>query len=176
MKYPPEVKALSLDLGSDTGFAVLANGIVTSGTKSFTRRHGRKTLPDDHEGIIFHDFTRWLKDTIRENHPKYLIYEEPMGHWKNASAPRMIYGLRGVLFSVSCQLELPLFNIPQTALKLFAVGKGNADKDLMRETAIRHFSTSQDISHNEADALFILRWFIEEVHPKVYLKELKELC
>jgi Holliday junction resolvasome RuvABC endonuclease subunit len=156
------LKVLGLDLGSNLGWADSIAGIIDSGSVAFVRRTGRKTISDDHEGIKFLEFHKWLKGYIRLQKPDLIAYEEPMGHWKNASAPQLILGFRGIILMNAAFSNIPVYPIPQTVLKKYATGKGNADKELVLECAKLRFPTHNIQSHDQADALFILHKFLSD--------------
>lgn len=163
MIEPIPSSVLALDLGSALGWAHHSHGIYSCGTNTFARKHGRKTIPDDHLGKKFHDLDQWLSKMIRDYKPEALAYEEPMGVFKNASVTHLIIGFRGVMMATAAKFDLPIHGIPQSALKMFATGKGNADKPLMLSTATRHFQGKAiPENDNEADALFILQWYLEK--------------
>lgn len=158
------MKILTIDLGTTVGYAVLSNGIKSSGFQKFERKKGRKTKADDHKGKVFRDFFVWSRESISLYKPDLIAYEEPMGSFQNASACHMIVGLRGVLMAVTAQYGIEVISIPQTKLKLFAVNYGAADKDAMLLGAQMHLDKSIK-DHNEADARWILEWAISQRLP-----------
>lgn len=152
-----EYKILALDLGTHVGFAVSANGVIHSGVKAFGRKYGRKTKADDHPGKVFADFFIWLREQVALYKITKIVFEEPMGVFKNASARNVIVGMRGIVMAIAGHYRLDLDSVPQTKLKKFATDFGAADKDAMLLAAQKHLDASIS-SHNEADARWVLEW------------------
>ena len=147
-------KVLGLDLASETGHSVFANGVFSWGHKKFVRRKGRKTIPDDHIGIKFHDFRNYLKELIYTYKITMIAYEEPAGR---ASSMQALYGLRGVMMDVACKRDIIVKSIYPSTLKKWATGNGHASKyDMMKVLNEKHgFAVS---THDEADAVFLVLW------------------
>jgi len=147
---------LTIDLGSTIGWSVTQWGITTSGTVKFNRVTGRKTIADEHEGIVYERFVHWLKETFYLNNPDRIIFEEPMGNFKSAAARNIIVGMRGVLMAYASHFSIPIDGIPQTKRKKFATGKGNAKKEDMLSACLEKIGPV--VNHNEADALWLAEW------------------
>ena len=160
--YPPHLTVLALDLATTTGFAVLGGGLVTSGSVCFARRKGRKLTPDEHEGIAYIRFQRWVREAIAEYKPEVIAFEEPMGNFKNAAARNIIVGFRGILMSTAAYYDREPVGFPQTKLKQYATGKGNSDKEAMMAAARRMYPHLPFTDDNEADALHVLHLYLEE--------------
>lgn len=157
MKYPTHLKVLSLDLATQTGFAVLAGGVVSSGSVSFHRQKGKKRTPDEHEGIAYIRFQKWLREAIAEHKPTLVVFEEPMGNFKNAAARNIIVGFRGIMMSTIAYYGLTVRGYPQGKVKIHATGKGNAKKPAMVAAAKKLFPDQVVEDDNTADALHVLR-------------------
>lgn len=152
-------RILSLDLATVTGWARHANGITDAGHIAFTRKHGRKTIPDDHEGVVFLRFLRWLNTRILEDKPGLIIYERP-GHFASASAAFMACGLRGILYCNAAHHGVPVIAYSPTTLKKWATGSGKAEKPAMIAKA-RTLPGGEDLTDdNAADALLMLHYHL----------------
>lgn len=157
------MKILSLDLSTTTGFAILANGVVSHGALSFARQKGRKRTPDEHEGIAYLRFQRWLREQLADGgKPDLIAFEEPMGNFKSAAARNIIVGLRGILFSTAAYYDIPLFGCPQGKLKKWATGKGNAKKPDMLVAARAHWPKEHFADDNAVDAFLLLQLWLSE--------------
>lgn len=148
---------LSLDLGSTTGWAVLANGFIQSGSEIFERKKGRKTIPDDHPGKKFYDFHCWLNGLVRLWKPEIIYFEEILSY-QNNSTNQLLFGFRAVLHVVAARRGIPVESVWPTTLKVKVAGKGNATKKEMLDLALRTLSP-EVTDHNESDALLILSYF-----------------
>jgi hypothetical protein len=152
-------RILSLDLATTTGFARHANGITDAGHIAFTRKHGRKTIPDDHEGIVFLRFLRWLNTRIIEDKPEVIIYERP-GHFASAGAAFMASGLRGILYCNAAHHGIPIVCYSPSTLKKWATGSGKAEKPAMVARA-RLLEGGEDLTDDNAcDALLGLHYYL----------------
>jgi Holliday junction resolvasome RuvABC endonuclease subunit len=149
-------RILALDISGSTGWARLANGIIDHGHQSFPRYTGCKSKPADHVGQRYHAFLMWVKARIQEDKPECIVFEEPMGNFKNASARNLIVGLRGVLFACAGAYNIPVHGYPQGKLKMFATGKGNAKKPAMVAAAVKLSGGQTFASDDAADAFLVL--------------------
>jgi Holliday junction resolvasome RuvABC endonuclease subunit len=148
-------RILSLDLATTTGFARLANGVFDAGHVKFSRKTGRKNTRDDHEGIVFHQFSCWLGTMIRDDCPTFIVYERA-GHFPSAAAAYMACGLRGILMAQAAFYGIPLATYSPLTLKKWATGTGKAEKPAMLAAA-RKLAGGEDLAdHNAADALIML--------------------
>jgi len=154
MTYPTDRRVLALDLATKTGFALLANGVLTSGAVDFKRYGGCKSKPADHTGQAYLNFQRWLRDRIQTDKPEAVAYEEPMGYMKSASATNVLHGFRGIVMLEAARSGLKVCGYPQPSVKKHATGKGNAKKPAMVAWARRTCGACRD--ENEADALAVL--------------------
>jgi len=157
MKTPKNLNVLALDLATTTGFAVLAAGVVSSGSVSFARQKGRKHVPDEHEGVAYIRFQKWLREALTLYKPTVVVFEEPMGNFKNAAARNIIVGFRGIMMSTVAYYNLTAWGYPQGRVKIHATGKGNAKKPAMVAAAKKMFPDQDITDDNQADALHVLR-------------------
>lgn len=146
---------LSLDLGSRTGWALKdANGMITSGTEHF------KTGRFEGGGIRYLRFTHWLTEIKNLAGSLDLIsYEEVRRHVSTDSSH--VYGGFMATLTAWCELhEVPYLGVPVGTIKKHATGKGNAGKgDVIASVTARGHAPVDD---NEADALALLHWAIEQ--------------
>jgi Holliday junction resolvasome RuvABC endonuclease subunit len=148
---------LTLDLATQTGWACHANGIIDCGSESFHRNYGKKRTPDEHIGTVYFNFYHWLLNRVRDGKLDKIIFEEPMGNFKNAAGRNVVVGLRGVLMCVCAAYAVQIDSIPQTKLKKLATGSGGAKKDQMIASAKVAFPDHDIIDDNTADALLLLK-------------------
>lgn len=159
MTYPTHLRVLALDLATNVGWAMLANGILTHGEQSNHRKHGLKRTPDEHPGIAYHRFDSWLTDFLNEQKPA-LIVTEYSGFFKSAAARDICCGFRGILLAQCAKRGLPLFSYSPAHIKKFWTGAGNADKDLMMTSAAVHGFT--DVGPDECDAIAMLHLHLNQ--------------
>ena len=160
----PSPRILALDLATTTGWARHANGITDGGHVAFTRKHGRKTIADDHEGIVFLRFLRWVNERIRDDKPDVIVYERP-GHFASAAAAFLACGLRGVLYTNAAHHNVPIVAYSPSELKKWATGSGKAEKPDMIAAA-RKLPGGEDLTDdNAADALLLLHLHLARTKP-----------
>lgn len=152
------MKVLALDLATTTGFALLANGIVTHGAQAFPRIHDQ-----EHPGLRYLRFQRWLRDRIGEDKPKAIVVESA-GHFRSLPAQSICVGFRGILLSTSSYYDIPLHEVTNSRLKKWATGKGRADKEEMLKAARRRWPLERFKDDNACDAFLLLRYWMES-HP-----------
>lgn len=147
--------ALALDLGTATGWAVrTADGRNVSGSMSF--KPGRF----EGGGMRFLRFHRWLTelkadaDVIRE-----VGFEEVRRH-AGVNAAHAYGGVLATLTAWCEHHQIPYSGVLVGVMKRHSTGKGSANKAAMT-SAMRAlgFNLSDD---NEADALALLRWALEQ--------------
>ncbi|WP_245561360.1 hypothetical protein [Erythrobacter cryptus] len=141
---------LALDLGTTTGWASLAGGIVHSGTASF--RSGRY----DGGGMRYLRFQHWLEQLASDCGGLAAIHFEEVRRHAGTDAAHLYGGFMATL-TAWCEREgIPYQGVPVGTIKRFATGKGNAGKAaVMAAVRARGFSPADD---NEADAIAILLW------------------
>jgi Holliday junction resolvasome RuvABC endonuclease subunit len=162
MKYPTNTKLLALDLATQTGWALLANGVLSSGTVSFKRYAGCKSKVADHVGQSYLNFQRWLRDTITADKPDTIAFEEPMGHMKSAKATNVLHGFRALVMLNAAHYQITVRGYPQTAVKKFATDRGNARKPEMLAWARDAFPEQDLQSEDQADALAVLHLHLHD--------------
>ena len=147
-------RILSLDLASSTGWARQANGVIDYGVEKFTRKTGLKRTPDEHEGIIFCKFSKWVNGIIHETYADLIVYERP-GHFPSAASAFMACGLRGILYANAARIGVPIVCYAPTSIKKWATGTGRAEKPMMLTAATVHAGETFT-SHDAADAYLML--------------------
>lgn len=142
---------LALDLGTDTGFAILrADGRIESGTQRFRPKAGEGA------GVRYVRFRRWLVE-MKESHPglAQLVYEQVMGHGAFQVISAHVYG--GFLATLQAFGEhhaIAYRGIGVATIKKQFAGHGAAQKvDMVRQCEALGFKPD---THNEADAIALL--------------------
>lgn len=148
---------LALDLATATGWALRdARGVVTSGVMTFSLRRGESS------GMRLLRFRRWLREMLGDGKVLLVAYEQPVIHRKRRQLNASVaHNLEGVLLP---ELEGRVDYVSPTPaeVKKHATGKGNAAKAQMIEAARERWGVEvQD--DNEADALCVLAWTLEEI-------------
>src|SRR5690606_17320418 len=144
---------LALDLGTTTGWASLAGGIVHSGTTSFrSGRYGGRGM----RYLRFHQCIEQLADHGAGVAATYF----PEVRRQTGTDAAHLYGGFLATLTAWCEREGVAYQgVPVGTIKRFATGKGNAGKDaVVAAVRARGFSPADD---NEADAIAILLWAIE---------------
>lgn len=141
---------LALDLGTKTGFASHTAAGITSGVQHF------KNDRFSGGGMRYLKFEKWLSEMPR---PDQVIFEEVRRH-AGTDAAHVYGGLMAVLTKWCESQKIPYAAVPVGTIKKAWTGKGNANKNLMIDTAKkRGFNPTDD---NEADAIALLHYWLEE--------------
>lgn len=141
---------LALDLGTNTGWATWRKKVGTrSGTEVF--KAGRF----EGGGMRFLKFKKWLTEVKAVEDIDALYFEEVRRHM-STDASHCYGGFLAILTSWCEHHGIAYQGVPVGTIKLFATGKGNANKDAMVDAMKKKgFKPADD---NEADALAILLW------------------
>ena len=144
---------LALDLGTTTGWASLAGGIVHSGTASF------RSCRYDGGGMRFLRFQHWLEQLADNSGGLAAIYFEEVRRHVGTDAAHLYGGFLATLTSWCEREGVAYQGVPVGTIKRFATGKGNAGKEaVLAAMRQRGFQPADD---NEADAIAILLWAME---------------
>lgn len=151
------VKMLALDLGTQTGWATLANGLVNSGTVSFaynSRYEGG--------GMRYLKFERWLDEMRTLVGFEVVNFEEVMQRAQSVAAGHVYGGFLACLTKWCEANGIPYAGIPVGTIKKHVTGKGNSKKDAMIRWAKEWQGPGVSIADdNQADALALLKWMID---------------
>ena len=141
---------LALDLGTTTGWAMLNDGTITSGSQSF------KPQRFEGGGMRFLKFKRWLADTKACTDGLDAVYFEEVRRHAGVDAAHSYGGFLAHLTAWCEHHQIPYQGVPVGTIKKHATGRGNASKDEMVAAAVARYQWVQD--DNEADALALLDW------------------
>lgn len=146
---------LALDLGTTTGWALRTPDLrIVSGTHAF------KPQRFEGGGMRFLRFVRWLDELqTLSGGLQHLVFEEVRRH-ASTDAAHAYGGFLGQLSAWCEQRQIPYRGVPVGTIKKHATGKGNANKDAML-AAVRDWGYAP-VDDNEADALALLHWAIEQ--------------
>jgi len=146
---------LALDLGTTTGWALRgSDGHITSGSESFR--------PQRFEGggMRFLRFKRWLTEIKQSCDEIDCLHFEEVRRHVSTDAAHAYGGFLATLTAWCEHHQIPYQGVPVGTIKKHATGKGTASKDEMVATArARGHAPADD---NEADALALLHWAIEQ--------------
>jgi Holliday junction resolvasome RuvABC endonuclease subunit len=157
---PPDVAlfrrpvVLALDLGSKTGWAIrCADGTIASDTAAFR--------PDRFQGggMAYLRFKAWLDDLERTSGPIDAVFFEEVRRHLGTTAAHVYGGFLAHLTAWCEQQAIAYEGVPVGTIKRHITGKGNAGKDaVIAAVTALGFTPADD---NEADALAILRWALD---------------
>lgn len=145
---------LALDLGTQTGWALLHQGRITSGTMSF------KNDRYQGGGMRYLRFRRWLDDMTNLTGPMTEVYFEEVRRHLGVDASHVYGGFLATLTAWCEQQDIPYQGVSVGTIKRHVTGKGNASKQDMLEVIKAKGYAPQD--DNEADALALMEWVRSE--------------
>lgn len=144
---------LALDLGTSTGFAILKDGTIISGTKKLRQSKSAS-------GLRFLDFRLWLIEVIKAHGINEIYYERVYRHC-GTEAGHVYGGFMYCLATVCEEFGIRCTGIPVTTIKKHATGNGKATKeDMIKAARNGGFNPLDD---NEADSLAILMVAIKQL-------------
>lgn len=141
---------LSLDLGTTTGWALLKDKEIRSGTICFKPNHF------DSGECRFTHFKRWLVN-LKAAYGEFdkIVYEAVRGH-KGTIAGQTYGGFMGALQMFGDHHKIPYEGVAVSTIKKFTTGDGRASKlDMINAMERKGHHPKDD---NEADALALLYW------------------
>lgn len=138
---------LALDLGTETGWATDAGGIISHGVERF--ENGRFSGG----GMRYLAFRRWLAKQRELIAPDALVFEEVRQH-KGTAAAHAYGGFLAHLTAFCEEQSIPYEGVPVGTIKRHVTGRGNAPKDAV-VAAVKALGYSP-VDHNEADAIALL--------------------
>ncbi|WP_264707151.1 crossover junction endodeoxyribonuclease RuvC [Wolbachia endosymbiont (group A) of Acrocera orbiculus] len=139
---------LTLDLGKQTGWAILIDGVIQSGSESF---HGNRFSGG---GMHFLNFRRWLNEMRERFSDIEAVYFEEVRRHLETDAAHCYGGFLAHLTAWCEESNIPYQGVPVKTIKRFITGKGNANKSEVIEAVKGKGFFPQD--DNEADALALM--------------------
>lgn len=147
---------LALDLGTKTGYALQHPWGLTSGQKDFS-----PSRFSDQWCMRFRWFCENLLDVVLCDYGRLdqIVYEEVRGH-RGTDAAHCYGGFLATLHLWCLDNTVAFASVPVGTIKRHATGKGNASKDQMMAAAARQWPDRTIRSTDEADALWILDYWL----------------
>lgn len=164
------MKILALDLATKTGWALLANGITTSGVIGVA--NGMKKADDKHPGKPFASFQKWIHPIVLFERPDVIVYEE-VYRWMSSHAANCYNGYRATMLAeawMSGAYSIPCIGYSPPSIKKHFTGHGHAKKADMIAEAERRWPSLEIIDDNQVDAIAILslhcaKHYLPEIDP-----------
>lgn len=154
MNHPnTSARVLALDLAQTSGWALIGNGVITSGSQCFASKPKKGHSP--HEGNNFCRFDNWIRDRLCDDKPEAVCFEEVF-RWMSSSAAHSFCGFRAIMMVQCTRKGIPCYGYSPTTIKKAWTGNGAAKKELMMETTLMRFPDIDLTDNNEADAIAIL--------------------
>ncbi len=141
------MKALALDLGTRTGWALAEGAVVESGVQVFDVKRGESP------GMRYVRFNRWLGDIAPA--VALVVYEQT--HNRGGGATEVAAGFATRVQEFCARAGIEHTAIHSAVLKKFATGRGNAKKPDMIAAA-RERCGYLGADDDEADALLLLAY------------------
>lgn len=149
-----ERRVLALDLARATGWAYLDERGVDSGM--WKNPHSFSDSP----GAYFHEFARWLVEVQAQRQPQVIVWE--MNHPHSGKHAESYYGCLALVRRWAYRNGAEQAFVYPNTLKKWATESGKAGKDSMM-AAMRSRWGRTTTDDNEADALAVLAWAMENV-------------
>ena len=148
-------KIIALDMATQTGYAANTAPWI-SGSVCFPVKRGESP------GMRFIRFRAWLYETLEVmlGEIDLICYEQ--AHHRGGAATAVCVGMVAILQAFAAEHDIELMTVHTATLKKYATGNGRASKEDMIQAARERFDR-EIMDDNEADALFILAWAINQV-------------
>ncbi|WP_425384698.1 crossover junction endodeoxyribonuclease RuvC [Wolbachia endosymbiont (group A) of Sturmia bella] len=147
------MSVLTLDLGKQTGWVILSDGIIQSGSESF---HSSRFSGG---GMVFLKFHKWLNE-MKEKFPSIeTVYFEEVRRHLGTDAAHCYGGFLAVLSAWCEENHIPYQGVNVKTIKRFITGKGNASKSEVIEAVKEKGGLPKD--DNESDALALMFYVMD---------------
>jgi Holliday junction resolvasome RuvABC endonuclease subunit len=143
------IKILALDMATKLGWATNVQLPVSSGVEVFDVCRGASP------GARYFKFVKWLQNQIAAIQPDLVVYEQ--ASQRGGPATEILVGFTTHLQSVCYMKKIEHVAIRADHIKIFATGKGKAEKDEMMKACAAKLGI-MPIDDNHADALWILEF------------------
>lgn len=149
---------LSLDLATNTGWAVYDKGQTTIGSANFSLKRGESP------GMRFLRCRSWLRDTLRILQKiDLIVYEQP--HQRGGAPTQVAMGLVAEVLSFAARANIETTVVHSMTLKKWATGKGNSNKkEMIKEAQRRGYKVA---NNDEADAVLMLEYVLIDLNVQV---------
>jgi len=150
---------LAIDPGTKCGYCVMqGKRIIASGTWDLSVKRG------EGGGMRFIRLRKYLDEVCKQYPPDFVLYEAS-GHFRSIAASAVYHGIVGKIMEHCEDGKLAYEGVPLATLKVYATGKGNANKEAMRAAAERRlsgvFHGLSEADDNEIDAVWLGLWGLE---------------
>jgi Holliday junction resolvasome RuvABC endonuclease subunit len=154
-KTVARLNVLALDMASATGFAALKGGNLFSGTWRNPASHAREP------GRFFREFHDWLIEAQRWYAPEIVAWEfTPPA--RGIAATMIHVGMVTRVQEWAWRNDLRTMDIYPGTLKKFITGRGNAEKEDVREFMRERWNKPCLEDLDESDALAVLAWAVSQ--------------
>ena len=150
---------LALDLATATGWALWdGHGVLTHGVQDLSLRRGESP------GMRFRRLRRFLRQVIGADveHPCVEVVAYEQAHHRGGHATATAIGLVTVVLEECARYDIDHSGVHTATLKKHATGSGRSGKPAMIAAACKRWGV-EVTDHNEADALCVLAWALEEI-------------
>jgi crossover junction endodeoxyribonuclease RuvC len=142
------MQILTLDLGKQTGWAILHNGIIQSGSENFHSSRFSGSV------MVFLNFRNWLNSMKEKFENISAVYFEEVRRHLGTDAAHCYGGFLAHLTAWCEENSIPYQGVSVKTIKRFITGKGNASKAEVIEAVKSKGFVPQD--DNEADSLALM--------------------
>ncbi|UIP93261.1 Holliday junction resolvase [Wolbachia endosymbiont of Anopheles demeilloni] len=147
------MSVLTLDLGKQTGWIILTDGVIQSGSESF---HGSRFSGG---GMCFLNFRSWLNEMKEKFSNIEAVYFEEVRRHLGTDAAHCYGDFLAVLSAWCEEHHVPYKGVSVKTIKRFIAGNGNASKsEVIKAIREKSFSPRDD---NEGDALALMFYVMD---------------
>ena len=150
------VNILALDLGTNTGWALLQQPKATAGYRVTSGTINLKNDRFQGGGMRYLRFRNWLDEISQCSGGIDTVYFEEVRRHLGVDAAHVYGGFLATLTAWCEDHGLPYQGVPVSHIKCQVTGKGNASKQCVIEAVRAIGYKPQD--DNEADALALIEW------------------
>lgn len=156
------MRIFTLDLGTQTGWALWKDGQLLSGSECFANKR--------HEGAGMRAFRfgKWLEWTLGQHGKPDFVYFEEVRRHKGVAAAHVYGGFMNILMAWCERHGITYGSVPVQVIKRAAWGRPTASKQQMISSAVKNWGVFPK-DDNEADALGLMSYAAEQ-HEEISQK------
>ena len=141
---------IALDIATSTGYAVMRNGAITSGQKSFATYGGQPV------NQLFCKWEEWINERMYKDQIDICRYELIDFKFKSPEWQQIYLGMKAIMMSAAHKRGIRTKGYTVLDVKLAATGKPKAGKPEMVAAAKAQWPDIDIYGDDQADALWVM--------------------
>jgi len=148
---------LALDIATSTGYAVMRNGALSSGQKSFRNNPGNAV------NQLFCKWEEWINARMYQDQIDFCGYEYIDFRIKSPEWAQIYLGMKAIMMSAAHKRGIKTKGYTVIDVKRAATGKAKAEKSEMMAAAKAQWPDMEIWGEDQADALWVMFLAVNDI-------------